>query len=189
MPASILGVGLLRAGNRHIADLWKSLTHPVCPSCDKGILIMQAGEEGQVLDQRTDGSILTLHPWVCHKCGFGLLAPDDPAKARDSAARLRNERVKELLSGMELAEREQIARGHRLHSRTFFLTSALIMCGFLYMIASGATLLLSVNWLAIAFVLWVFGMKRSYRAWQVMTGQLFVSGALWFWFKNEKWLI
>ncbi|WP_240533914.1 hypothetical protein [Aeromonas veronii] len=36
--------------------------------------------------------------------------------------------------------------------------------------------MLALNWLSIAFALWVFGMKKSYRSWQVKTGHLFVDG-------------
>lgn len=187
MPLSILGINQLKMGNRQIADLWKSLSNPVCPECDKGVLVMQ-GDEGQVIDQQQDGTTRHLHPWVCNSCGFAFLEENDVAKVRESAARYRNERVKADLTDMEYAEREKIARGHRLHSRAFFVASTLAAIGFIYMLASGAALLLALNWLSIAFALWVFGMKKSYRSWQVKTGHLFVDGAFWFWFKHEKWL-
>ena len=57
------------------------------------------------------------------------------------------------------------------------------------MLATGAGLLIALNWLSIGFALWVFGMKKSYRSWQVSSGQLFVEGAFWFWFQHQKWII
>ena len=36
---------------------------------------------------------------------------------------------------------------------------------------------------------WVFGMTRSYRAWQVAIGHLFVEGAARHWFSHERWLV
>jgi len=189
MPMSIFGINQLKMGNRQILDLWKSLSNPVCPECDKGVLVMQ-GDEGQVIDQQQDGTTTRhLHPWVCNNCGFTFLEEGDVAKIRESAARYRNERVKAELADMEYAEREKIARGHRLHSRAFFVASTLAAIGFIYMLAAGASLLLALNWLTIAFALWVFGMKKSYRSWQAKTGNLFVDGAFWFWFKHEKWLV
>ena len=188
MPLSILGVNQLRMGNKHLSDLWKSLSNPVCPECDKGLLVMEEDEPG-VLDQQQDGTTHDLHPWVCNKCGFAFLAESDVAKVREGASRYRNERVKVLLTSMEYAERQQIARGHCLHSRVLFVASLLAAVGFTYMLASGASLILALNWLSIAFALWVFGMKKSYRSWQVTTGNLFEEGAFWFWFKNEKWFV
>lgn len=187
MPLSILGINQLKMGIQQISDLWKSLSNPVCPECDNGVLVMQDG--GQVVDQQQDGTTRHLQPWVCNRCGFALLEESDVTKVRKIAARYRNERVKAVFTDMEYAEREKIAHGHRLHSRAFFLASALVAIGFVYMLASGAALLLALNWLSIAFAMWVFGMKMSYRSWQAKTGQLFVDGAFWYWFKNEKWLI
>jgi len=188
MPMSILGINQLKMGNRQIADLWKSLSNPVCPECDKGVLVMQGGD-GKVIDQQQDGTNNHLHPWVCNSCGFAFLEESDISKVRENAVRYRTERVKIELTDMEHAEREQIAHGHRLHSRAFFSTSTLAVIGFVYMIASGASLILALNWLSIAFALWVFGMKKSYRSWQIKTGHLFVDGAFWFWFKHGKWLV
>lgn len=187
MPLSLIGVNALKMGNKQIADLWKSLSYPVCPHCDKGVLQCQYDE--QVLDQLTDGTTRQLSPWMCNNCGFAFLAENDLNAVRKSAVRYRNERVKCQLTEMELAEREGIAKGHRLQSRAFFISSMLSVVGFIYMLASGAAFLLALNWLSIAFALWVFAMKKSYRAWQVTTGQLFVAGAFWFWFKHEKWLV
>lgn len=59
-----------------------------------------------------------------NSCGFAL-EESDVVKVRESAARYRNERVKADLTDMEYTEREKIARGHRLHSRAFFVASTL----------------------------------------------------------------
>ena len=188
MPLSIFGVNQLKMGNQQISDLWKSLSYPVCPQCDEGILLLQ-DEETQTIDQKGNGQQQCLFPWHCNKCGFAFLDEKNVSKVRDSAARYRNERVKSELTHMEYEERESFARAHKFHSRAFFIASTLAMIGFTYMLATGAQLLLSLNWLCIGFALWVFGMKKSYRSWQVKTGHLFVKGSFWSWFKHEKWLV
>lgn len=185
MPLSILGVNTLKMGNRQIADLWKSLSSPVCPDCDKGVLVMH--DDGNIIDQH-DGASRHLYPWKCNNCGFAFLEEPDASKVRDAASRYRNERVQATISTMERDKREQIARSHRLHSRTFFSASIFAAAGFIYMLASGAAIVLALNWFSIAVALWVFGMKKSYRSWQVQTGNLFVDGAFWFWLKHERWI-
>ena len=55
------------------------------------------------------------------------------------------------------------------------------------MLLSGNGVLLSINWFALSACLFVFGLKKSYRAWQVEHGVLYVQGAFKSWFNNEKW--
>lgn len=188
MPLSILGINQLKMGNQHIAALWRSLSNPVCPDCDKGVMVIDDAE-GQVIDQQANGQTKHLHPWVCKNCGWGFLEVNDPRKVREGCIRYRNERVKASLTDLEFAEREQFSRGHKLHSRAFFIAASIGIAGFIYMIASGASFMLALNWLSISFALWIFGMKKSYRSWQVRTGNLFVEGSFWFWIKHEKWVI
>ena len=185
MPLSILGVGQIKAGNKNISDMWKSLANPVCPECGKGVLVMQNEQQnhaGQHFEK-------PLYPWVCNRCPFSFLGEAKASKVSESTTRYRNERVKAVFLDMDHTELERIARGHCLHSRVFFLASVLTMIGFFYMLVWGSGAMLAANWFSIAFALWVFGMKRSYRSWQVRTGHLFFEGAFWFWFKHEKWLI
>jgi uncharacterized membrane protein len=188
MPLSFLGINQLKMGNQQITDLWRSISSPVCPECDKGVLIIQRNES-PIIDQQQNDSPRHLYPWVCNSCGFSFLEEDETDKVRKDAVLYRNERVKVDLTELEYNERNQIARRHQIHSRVFFIASLLTAIGFIYMLASGAPLLLAMNWFTIAFAVWVFGMKKSYRSWQVKTGHIFIEGAFLFWFKHEQWFI
>lgn len=188
MPMAALGVNQLRMGNQHIKALWRSNFSPACPECERGVLL-KADDGQQDLDQQRDGGIRVLHTWTCNSCQFVLLEEDDMRKVREHAAHYRNERVRERLTTAERHEIDRIARNHRLHSRAFFVASLFAVLGFIYMLATGAGVLIALNWLSIGFALWVFGMKKSYRSWQVATGQLFVEGAFWFWFQHQRWII
>lgn len=188
MPLSILGINQLKMGNQQISALWRSISNPVCPDCDKGVMVME-DEEGQVIDQQPNGKSRHLHTWTCKNCGWGFLEVSDIRKVREGCIRYRNERVKISLSDLEFSEREQFSRAHKFHSRAFFIAAFIGIAGFIYMIASGASFMIALNWLSISFAFWVFGMKKSYRSWQVRTGSLFVDGSFWFWFKHEKWFI
>jgi len=191
MPLSILGANQLKMGNQYISNIWKTLLNPVCPECDKGVLSIK--EKGtQVLDGHKGVNTEDWHSysWVCGKCGFTFIEKSgDIDRVRKATARYRNERIKTSLTEMERSEIERITRGHYLHSRVFFFASMFAIIGFIYMLASGATFILALNWLSIAFVLWILGMKKSYRSWQVKTRHLFVKGAFWLWFKHEKWVV
>lgn len=188
MPLSVLGVNQLRLGNRHIKDLWQSTFNPLCPECDQGILIKRDGGEQQI-DQTSGGETRVYHPWGCSSCAFGFLEEDDLNKVKAAAIRYRNERVKASLTTIEYDEIQRIANAHRLHSRAYFVVSLLATVGCFYMLATGAGLMIALNLLSIAFALWVFAMKKSYRCWQVKTGQLYVNGAFWVWFQTEKWIV
>ncbi|TFW34141.1 hypothetical protein [Pseudomonas putida] len=188
MPMAALGVNQLRMGNQHIKALWRSNFSPACPECERGVLLKTEGDH-QEFEQGPKGKMRVLHSWGCNNCGFALLEEDDVKKVKEHAARYRNERVKAQLTTIERDEIDRIARSHRLHSRAFFIASAAAIAGFIYMLATGAGILIALNWLSIGFALWVFGMKKSYRSWQVSTGQLFVEGAFWFWFQHQKWII
>mgnify|MGYP001056113911 CR=1 FL=1 len=188
MPLSILGVNQLRAGNATITSLWKSVVSPACPECDQGVMLRQGSSADAVTEVEPDGGVVTLYPWRCTKCSFGFLEVDDLKVVREGCIRHRNERVAAEMTTIEAEERAAIARGHRMQSRAFFGAAAVALIGFLYMLASGASFLLAVNWLSFAFLFWVFALKKSYRAWQVTTGTLFVEGAFWHWLKHEKWI-
>ncbi|MGE8060269.1 hypothetical protein [Pseudomonas sp. NPDC089547] len=188
MPMAALGMNQLRMGNQHIKSLWRSNFSPACPECERGILLKAEGDH-QELEQSPAGKMRVLHSWGCNNCDFALFEEDDVKKVREHAARYRNERVKAQLSTIERGEIDRIAHNHKLHSRAFFIASLFAVAGFVYMLATGAGIMIALNWLSIGFALWVFGMKKSYRSWQVSAGQLFVEGAFWFWFQHQKWII
>ncbi|NIF27702.1 hypothetical protein F3J44_15130 [Pantoea sp. Tr-811] len=188
MPMAALGLNQLRMGNQHIKALWRSNFNPACPECERGILL-RGEDDYQSFEQSAGGKVRELHSWTCNNCDFALLEEDDLKKVRDHATHYRNERVKAQLTTIERQEVDRIARNHQLHSRAFFIASLIAVIGFVYLLATGAGVMIALNWLSIAFALWVFGMKKSYRSWQVKTGQLFVQGAFWFWFQHQKWII
>lgn len=189
MPLSIFGTNQLKMGNQQIASLWKSIVNPTCPECNEGVLMIQKAEQ-ETFEQTDDAfSPLRLYPWRCTKCQFAFLEEDNATKVREAVAKYRNEKIKQSLSTIEQQEIEAIANNHKLYSRTLFVASTLCLIGFFYLIATNASLLIACNWLAIGFALWVFGMKRSYRSWQVRTSHLFVDNAFWHWLKHEKWII
>lgn len=187
VPAGMLGTNWLRAGNQFIGSLWKSLTYPGCPECDGGVLVPYP--QNEVLDQQPNGSTRRLIPWVCQQCQFELFADHNLKAAARLAQRARNLRVRDALSSMERAAREDIARGHVWHSRAYFAASGLTLAGAMYMLAVGAWWFTVVQWLLIATTLWIFGMKKSYRAWQARTGTVFEAGSVRRWFRDEKWLV
>lgn len=191
MPLSILGFNQLRMGNQQIKALWRSNFNPSCPECNSGILVKS--EEGETVVDQPKGvdQSRILHPWTCsnESCRFAFLEEDDLKKVKDAARRYRNESVKASLTDMQYEEIERISKSHRMHSRAFFVACFIAAAGAFYMAATGSGILLALNWLSISFALWVFAMKKSYRSWQVKTGQLFVEGAFWFWFQTEKWIV
>lgn len=188
IPQRVLGVEHLRQGNEQLKALWQSLRYPVCPDCDQGVLVMKP--ESKVLDQGPDGTTRPVYEWACTHCDCHFQGGSNVAQVRAAAIEFRNQRVRDAFaSKLDIGTRQAIERAHTWHSRAFFVASALTAAGFIYMLASGTVILLVVNWLAITLALWIFGMKKSYRAWQVRTGNVFVRGALWTWFKHEKWLV
>lgn len=187
MPAGIFGWNFLKAGNGFIGSLWKSLTYPSCPECDGGLLVPKDKEE--VLQSQPNGKTERLVPWCCHRCAFQLFAPRDLRAATTTAQNLRNARVQDVLHELDQRDRDTLARSHAYQSRGFFGVSALTLAGCVYMIAIGASWLTAFQWALIAGMLWIFGMKKSYRAWQARTGTIFQRGSLWRWFRDAKWLV
>jgi len=183
MPMSMFGINQLRMGQAQINDLYRSLTNPICPECNRGTLKLQRASEEQ------GGSHRDEHPWVCTRCGQVYLAPADKKQVKQLVAEERNKRAAAEMASMDEAERRALWRSHAIRSRWYFGSGLCLFGGFLYMLASGASLLLSANWLALGFVLFVYGLKASYRAWQVATGTLFQRGAFPLWLWNCKWFI
>ena len=186
MPIAWLGAHQLKLGNRYIADLWKTFSNPKCPNCNNGVLVIHSNTF------ETDNSDQTKTPrylWQCHQCEFQIFAENDVKKLRKIVFEARTKHIQSELTTLQLDERAKITKGHQLQSRIYFTACLLVLIGFFYMIASGAAFIIALNYLAIAFVLFVFGIKKSYRYWQIQTGQLFIHNNFFYWFKNEKWFI
>lgn len=188
MPLSMFGWQLnkgLFAWNR---SLWTRTVNPTCPDCNAGVLVAQRNAPA-ILDQTDGDDARTLQPWVCNHCGFGMLAPEGHNGIREVANRHRLARARVAFGDLSMAEREAFGRQHRIASRIFFTAAAVIGAHGIYLLASAAPLIIAINWLSFAFMFWVFGMKKSYRSWQVTTGHIFQDGAARHWFGHEKWLV
>lgn len=188
MPLSMFGWQLnkgLFAWNR---SLWTRTVNPTCPDCNAGVLVAQRNAPA-ILDQTDGDDARPLQPWVCNHCGFGLLAPEGHNGIREVANRHRLARARVAFGDLSMTEREAFGRQHRIASRIFFTAAAVIGAHGIYLLASAAPLIIAINWLSFAFMFWVFGMKKSYRSWQVTTGHIFQDGAARHWFGHEKWLV
>jgi len=183
MPASMFGINQLRMGNEHVADLYRSLTNPVCPECNQGTLALQRtpGDDTGMADQE--------FPWICTRCKQVYIASADVREVRKLVAVERNTQAARRMTVLQLEERASIRRNHVMRSRWLFGCCFCLAAGFLYMLASGATILLSLNWLALALSMFVYAMKASYRAWQVTTATIFVRGSFRHWLSHERWFV
>lgn len=181
-PQSIFGWQLNKRLFLWIKSFWTRSVNPSCPECDQGVMLLSSDTEPN------DGQSNQLHPWVCTHCGYALLE-SNVKRVREVVSDHRFERAKEAFSDMELKTREQLARKHRISARIFFLFALLTFMHAIYMVVTGVAWLPTINWAAFSLMFWVFGMKRSYRSWQVISGHIFETGAFGHWFKQEKWLI
>lgn len=184
IPAGVLGVRTLRQNNETIRQLYETLRNPVCPMCSGGVLTVQDGgvASGQDPDPRMK------YTWACSQCDFMLLGGHDKRSVIPTLAAMRQERALSHFDGLADDERLRLMRSHTLHSRIFFIAALLIFLGFCAMLVRGSGLLLSFNWFTLSLCLFIFGLKKSYRAWQVENGVLYVRGAFKTWFNNERWI-
>jgi hypothetical protein len=185
LPLSVFGWQLNKRLFFWIRSLWTRSVSPACPECDSGILQCQRDAEPMF----AQGDARRLYPWVCDHCGYAMLESLDVKRVRDVSGRLRAERARASFSELEIQEREKFAGRHKIASRIFFTVTALLLARSIYMLATGLPVILSLNWASFAFMFFVFGMKRSYRAWQMMTGHIFETGAVLYWLRHGKWLI
>lgn len=181
IPAGILGVNTLRNNNQTIKALYETITNPACPICSGGVLILE-GEGPKGNDNKN-----TKYTWACSKCEFMILGGADKRALAPTLTAIRQEQSLAQFDGIEDHERQKFLKAHTLHSRIFFGAAITLFLGFCWMLFQGSSFLLSVNWLSLAICMFVLGMKKSYRAWQVENGVLFVQGAFKSWFNNEKW--
>jgi hypothetical protein len=207
VPAGVFGWKLNKSLFGSIRHMAASSVNPACPMCDGGILFRS--DDG-VADKSADSGEDVQYAWTCQSaegrksaaqarraglppgtggCGYALLGAHSLGEVRAVATRIRGERAVAALSVMEREERAQIARRHMLGSRLFY---AVATCTFLWamkLLASHASLIVVVDWLAFSFMFSVLGLKRAYRCWQVGEGHLFEAGAFARWFREGKWLV
>lgn len=181
IPAGIFGVNTLRQNHETIRALYESLRNPTCPKCSGGVLAI---DPNQI--QEGDNPNLK-YTWVCNQCDFMILGSADKNSIIPALTQIRQEQSLSLFDGLLPNERLKFVKAHTLHSRIFFTAAFAFFAGFCWMLLSGNGLLLSINWMALATCMFIFGLKKSYRAWQVENGVLYVKGAFKSWFNNEKW--
>ena len=180
IPAGILGVNTLRSNHQTIKALYETISNPACPKCSGGVLTVQGNAKGG------DNPNLK-HTWACNRCDFMILGSADKRSIIPTLTAIRQEQSLGLFDGLEPDERQKFVKAHTLHSRIFFAASLAFFLGFCWMLLRGDGLLLSINWIALALCMFIFALKKSYRAWQVENGVLYVQGAFKSWFNNEKW--
>ncbi len=191
IPQGIVGWQLNKQMYGHVRNNWARATSPACPECDAGIMLCDDSEAPTIVEQNAGAPRKKqelLYPWQCADCGFSLLAPKDAGAVRKIVAQRRAVQAESAFSDMEMAERQAIARRHRIGSRIFLVVALLTFLNFAQMVAFGVSWFVTLNWLSFSLMFAVFGMKKSYRAWQVTSGHVFEEGAFWHWLKHEKWL-
>ena len=182
IPAGILGVNTLRSNHQTIKALYETLANPACPKCSGGVLTVRGGVDASDRDNPN-----LKYTWACNRCEFMILGGADKRSIIPTLTAIRQEQSLGLFDGLEPDERQKFVKAHTLHSRIFFLASLAFFLGFCWMLLRGDGLLLSINWIALALCMFIFALKKSYRAWQVENGVLYVQGAFKSWFNNEKW--
>ena len=185
VPAGLLGWQLNKHMFMWLRSFWKRSVSPACPECDAGVMLCDT--QTDPVPDAGDAAV-RLHPWVCNHCSYAILETADVSQVRTVVTARRGERARAMFSELQLQERDGLARRHKIGARIFYVFSLLTFINFVHMLATGAALIVAINWAAFALMFAVFGMKKVYRAWQVTSGQLFETGAFWHWLKHEKWL-
>ena len=180
MPLSILGWRQLRANNGYIRDLWRTLRHPQCPECGRGVMHLPA-------DAQPDEK--ALYPWECSaKCGFGVLAPQDPAEIRHIVQARSETRGKQRLACLGDPERGKLITSHLRKSRAYWVVVALVFLMAAWQLAIGAPMMVVLSVLCMCLPFSVHAIRWSYRAWQVRSGTLFVEGAFGRYVRDMLWV-
>ena len=180
MPLSILEWRQLRANNGYIRDLWRTLRHPQCPECGRGVMHLPA-------DAQPDEK--ALYPWECSaKCGFGVLAPQDPAEIRHIVQARSETRGKQRLAFLGDPERDKLITSHLRKSRAYWVVVALVFLMAAWQLAIGAPMMVVLSVLCMCLPFSVHAIRWSYRAWQVRSGTLFVEGAFGRYVRDMLWV-
>lgn len=180
MPLSILGWRQLRANNGYIRDLWRTLRHPQCPECGRGVMHLPANAQP---DEKA------LYPWECSaKCGFGVLAPQDPAEIRHIVQARSETRGKQRLAFLGDPERDKLITSHLRKSRAYWAFGAFAFLMAVWQLAAGAPLMVVLSALSLCLPFSILAIRWSYRAWQVRSGTMFVEGAFGRYVRDMLWV-
>jgi transposase-like protein len=179
MPATIFGVPMLRAGSQQIRDLYRSLTWPVCPHCQCSTLVRVDPDDPKATDTH----------WLCHQCKGFFIGPVDVKAANAFFSEIRHQAAVTQMSAMANAERKGLTRKHRFVSRWYYGMAVAFLLGFFFNIAVGSGVFSLFNWVILALLMFIFGLKASYRCWQITTGVIFQPGAFRRWFWHGRWFV
>jgi hypothetical protein len=180
MPLSIIGWRQIKSNNGYIRDLWRTLRNPQCPECGRGVMHLPDGAEP---DDKA------LYPWECSaKCGFGVLAPENPTEIRRIVETRNEVRGKQRLAFLDDPERSRLIRSHMRKSRGYWAVVGLIFLMAAWQLAVGAPLMVVLSLLVMCLPFSIHAIRWSYRAWQVGTGTLFVSGAFQRYVRSMRWI-
>lgn len=179
MPSAILGVPMLRAGAGQIRDLYRSLTWPICPQCQQNTLKRVLLADPEAVEAS----------WHCLHCKTFFMAPADPKAANQIFTAARREAAIDAVSHIADSPRAKLMRGHRWRSRWYFGMTAVCLVSFLINIALGSGFMALLNWVVITSVMFIFGLKASYRCWQVTHGVIFEPGSFRRWFWRGRWFV
>ncbi|MBP7327553.1 MAG: hypothetical protein KA969_17830, partial [Alicycliphilus sp.] len=137
MPLSILGWGQLKQNHGFIRDLWHTLRNPRCPECGRGV--MHRPTNAQADDT-------ALYPWECSaRCGFGVLAPEDPAEIHRIVDARMEVRGKQRLAFLEDPERSKLITSHLRKSRAYWAFGAFAFLMAVWQLAAGAPLMVVLS--------------------------------------------
>ncbi|EIZ1065157.1 hypothetical protein MOR08_004456 [Salmonella enterica] len=180
MPLSILGWGQLKRNHGFIRDLWHTLRNPQCPECGRGVMHLPANAQP---DEKA------LYPWECSaKCGFGVLAPQDPAEIRHIVQARSETRGKQRLAFLGDPERDKLIASHLRKSRAYWAFGAFAFLMAVWQLAAGAPLMVVLSALSLCLPFSILAIRWSYRAWQVRSGTLFVEGAFGRYVRDMLWV-
>ena len=180
MPLSILGWRQIKANNGYISDLWRSLRSPVCPECGRGV--MHLPDDAQPDDK-------ALYGWECSAhCGFRVFTTRDPQDISGIVRARSEERGKQRLAFLADPERGKLIASHQRRSRAYWVVAALVFLMAAWQVATGASAMVVLSVLSMCLPFSIHAIRWSYRAWQVQTGTLFVSGAFTRYMRDMLWL-
>lgn len=173
VPKGLIGTNQLSQGNSVIKTLLINIKNPVCPNCNKGVLL----ENKKEIDTT----------YTCNKCSYSVVSEKE--EIHHTISKVNREKYKNLPLHDNEGEIKKILMNHIYTSRVFFFLSLMSFLYSCYLIVIHASWMDVLNALSISLIFVVYGMKRSYRAWQVLSGNLFIPGSFLRWLQNEKWLI
>ena len=180
MPLSILGWRQIKANNGYIRDLWRTLRNPQCPECGRGVMHLPA-------DSQPDDK--ALYGWECSaRCGFRVLAPEDPAEIRRIVQARSETRGKQRLAFLGDPERDKLITSHLRKSRAYWAFGAFAFLMAVWQLAAGAPLMVVLSALSLCLPFSILAIRWSYRAWQVRSGTLFVEGAFGRYVRDILWV-